>query len=300
MVSLLLYGRSHSRAKSPVGPALICFGVLFALTISIGRGNFGLWAASQSRYVTFDVLILVGCYLCLLERWPSKEENATTFENASSFVESRGHLIPENRKRPILASLRLLVILLIVTEVLGGVENGIAEGGISRNNGHLAALVAAHARDAPNTLIESALFPNSSAERAGIRRLAQGARRDRLSFFATSEASRLSRMILPKVRLYALKTSVGRPTSGALLRGKQVAFDASASGEYPIKSVDFEIRGSGGQLYKRLHAAQSLVGWLAIWSSTSVPNGRYTVESIAYDIAGKMSISQAVTITVKN
>ena len=299
--SLTLYGRRFSRGSSPIGPALICFGILFAVTISLGRGHIGLWAASQSRYVTFDVLILVGCYLCLLERWPLKDDNATKLAvRASRIVDQSGRTVGEDRRRRVLVSLRVLVILLVFTEVLCGVENGIAEGGASRNLYQLAALVAAHARDAPNTLIKSVLYPSSYVDDADIRNLALRARRDHLSFFATSEASRLTQMSLPKVRLYALTTSVVKPTSGAILRGGQVDLVAKVTAEFPIRSVDFEIRRSGEKKYELLHAAHFLYGWLTVWPSTNVPNGVYSVESIAYDASGKKSVSQPVSVTVKN
>ena len=77
VASLVVYGRRSRPARSPVGPALICFGVLFALSITYGRSHFGLSVASQSRYVTFDLLILVGCYLCLIERWPAPGDKGT-------------------------------------------------------------------------------------------------------------------------------------------------------------------------------------------------------------------------------
>ncbi len=66
---LLVYGiRRNTSGASPIGISLICFGLLFAGTITEGRAGFGLWAAGESRYATFDLLIPVGCYLALLER----------------------------------------------------------------------------------------------------------------------------------------------------------------------------------------------------------------------------------------
>jgi hypothetical protein len=57
--------RRDERRGSPVGLALICFGVLFAATTTQGRSFLGYGGASFSRYTTFDVLILVGIYLAL-------------------------------------------------------------------------------------------------------------------------------------------------------------------------------------------------------------------------------------------
>ena len=60
--------RRDERGASPVGIALICYGLLFAALITQGRSYFGYGGASFSRYTTFDLLILVGIYLALLGR----------------------------------------------------------------------------------------------------------------------------------------------------------------------------------------------------------------------------------------
>ena len=46
-----------------IGAALVVFGLLFALTVTLGRGSLGLQLAGQSRYVTFNLLTVVGIYL---------------------------------------------------------------------------------------------------------------------------------------------------------------------------------------------------------------------------------------------
>jgi hypothetical protein len=63
------------RGGSPVGIALICYGLLFAAMITQGRSFFGYYGASQSRYVTFDLLILIGIYLVLISRFGEAHEN---------------------------------------------------------------------------------------------------------------------------------------------------------------------------------------------------------------------------------
>jgi hypothetical protein len=55
--------RRDETGGSPIGVALVCFGLLFALSITYGRG----WQQiPASRYAAFDLLIPVGCYLALL------------------------------------------------------------------------------------------------------------------------------------------------------------------------------------------------------------------------------------------
>ena len=44
----------------------------------------------------------------------------------------------------------------------------------------------------------------------------------------------------------------------------------------------------------------TLYGWLAKWKTTSVANGTYSLQSIAYDAFGASSLSTGIMITVKN
>jgi hypothetical protein len=303
VVSLIVYGRSSQPSKSPVGPALICFGVLFAATVTLGRSHFGLSAASQSRYVTFNLLILAGCYLCLLQPSPPSQPDIAMM--TAGEVSAIGHVVDMSGRtaqgqvgQRVLKGLRLLAFLLIVWVVIGGAENGIHAGPGFRQSQQLAALVAVHAQDAPNTLVTSALFPNQYIGADNIRSLAEAAKDNGLSFFATSEGGRLARVKLPKTQdLVPLETSVAKPTTGTVLRGL-VYLLAKASGDYHIDSVEFEIKGSGGS--KVLHAGQFLYGYLGEWNSKDSPNGIYTVQSVARDATGHVSTSRAVRVTVKN
>jgi hypothetical protein len=56
---------------TPIGIALIIYGLLFGFFITDGRVLFGYWGVSQSRYTTYDVLVLVGIYLTALSHAPS-------------------------------------------------------------------------------------------------------------------------------------------------------------------------------------------------------------------------------------
>ena len=70
LFTVVLYGGRRDRN----GPALIgvwalaCVGLLFDAMITEGRVIFGLAAASQSRYTTFDLLVPIGIFLALLVR----------------------------------------------------------------------------------------------------------------------------------------------------------------------------------------------------------------------------------------
>jgi hypothetical protein len=66
-LALVVHVKTPAPMRSPIGPALICFGVLMALSIALGRSHLGIAGIVQSRYATFDLLILAGSYLCLLD-----------------------------------------------------------------------------------------------------------------------------------------------------------------------------------------------------------------------------------------
>ncbi len=69
LFTLVLYGRRRDRnGPAPIGVALVCVGLLFDAMITEGRVIFGLPAASQSRYTTFDLLVPIGIFLALLAR----------------------------------------------------------------------------------------------------------------------------------------------------------------------------------------------------------------------------------------
>ena len=71
VLTILICGiRRDERSGGVVGVALTCFGLLFAATVTQGRVIYGYDSAGQSRYTTFDLLVLVGVYLTLLGRSP--------------------------------------------------------------------------------------------------------------------------------------------------------------------------------------------------------------------------------------
>jgi hypothetical protein len=71
VVTVLLYGfRRDEDGPGPIGIALICYGLLFGLTVTQGRLIYGYVGAGASRYTTFDLLILVGIFFAVLGRAP--------------------------------------------------------------------------------------------------------------------------------------------------------------------------------------------------------------------------------------
>jgi hypothetical protein len=93
-------------------------------------------------------------------------------------------------------------------------------------------------------------------------------------------------------------TSVLIPSSGTTQSGRALVLDASASSN--VSTVSFEL--SGGALSDDEIATATLTnyGWLAQWDTTTVPNGTYTLQSVASYPNGVHATSTAITITVSN
>ena len=125
--------------------------------------------------------------------------------------------------------------------------------------------MAAHATDAPDSLLKSALYPNAYFVGANIRNLAEAAKNDHLSFFATSEGSRLARMSLPRTAYSPPKPKVTRPTNGAVLRGQEYLV-ATVFIDYPLTSVNFQIKILGGN---KSNCFMVIISYTAGWESWS-------------------------------
>jgi hypothetical protein len=93
-------------------------------------------------------------------------------------------------------------------------------------------------------------------------------------------------------------TSVVIPSSGATQSGTAALLDASASAN--VTSVKYEL--TGGTLTNQLiaTATPTYYGWLAQWNTTTVPNGTYTLQSVAAYSGGVTGTSPGVTVTVAN
>ena len=67
-----------------------------------------------------------------------------------------------------------------------------------------------------------------------------------------------------------------------------------------MTKVEFHL--TGGTLNDALiaTATPTYYGWLAGWNTTTVTNGTYTLQSVAYDASGNVGRSAGVTITVAN
>ena len=94
-------------------------------------------------------------------------------------------------------------------------------------------------------------------------------------------------------------TSVYLPASGATVQG-DTWLDAGASSQNAIASVQFEI--SGGSISDKVigTGVPTLYGYLLYFNTSSVPNGSYSIQSVATDEQGLSATSASVAVTISN
>jgi hypothetical protein len=117
------------------------------------------------------------------------------------------------------------------------------------------------------------------------------------SVYVGSNDGKLSAFGLEKV---PPTTSVVIPSNGATLSGTAAQLDASASDNVKVSRVEFHLTGGNYNDAFIGVASSTRYGWILHWNTTSVPNGAYTLNSVAYDPAGNAGRSANVTVTVRN
>ncbi len=86
-------------------------------------------------------------------------------------------------------------------------------------------------------------------------------------------------------------------SDGDTVSGSQY-LDAGASAG--VTSVKYELTGGSLNHTVIANASATNLGWLAAWNSTTVPNGSYTLQSIASYGGEVTGASAGITITVSN
>ena len=91
------------------------------------------------------------------------------------------------------------------------------------------------------------------------------------------------------------------PSDGAVLKGTSASLDATwRSNGSAITKVQFVLSGGSSSKVVIGTAAQTRVGFFLSWDTTTVPDGTYSLQSRATDVAGRTSDTPAVTIRVEN
>jgi peptidoglycan/LPS O-acetylase OafA/YrhL len=116
----------------------------------------------------------------------------------------------------------------------------------------------------------------------------------------------VARWLLPQVGIAALETPdnplpvmrVVLPANGDVLK-RNTFLVANASFNIGVVKIEFQVTSAQRDL--TLPITQDTHNLPAVrWDTTSVPNGTYTIRSIAYGADGDRSVSKAVTVKVEN
>jgi Bacterial Ig domain/PQQ-like domain len=94
-------------------------------------------------------------------------------------------------------------------------------------------------------------------------------------------------------------TSVLIPSNSDTLSGT-TTLDAKASDNVKVSRVDYHLTGGSYNDKFIGFGKHTYYGWVYDWNTTSVPNGPYTLNSVAFDPAGNSGRSANVSITVQN
>jgi hypothetical protein len=93
-------------------------------------------------------------------------------------------------------------------------------------------------------------------------------------------------------------TAVLIPSNGTIASGTAAVLDASASAN--VTTVTYELTGGGITNQVIATGTPTLYGWLTVWNTTSVPNGIYSLQTVASYAGGVSGTSTPVSITVAN
>jgi hypothetical protein len=101
-------------------------------------------------------------------------------------------------------------------------------------------------------------------------------------------------------RLFPPVTSVAQPKrSGTVVKGLYYLV-ARASDVLGVASVKFEISGGTPQHELVIKAATFPYGWLGGWDTKGLPNGVYTIHSVAENFEGQSTRSAPVVVHIDN
>lgn len=276
--SLFRYGfRPDESSSRPLGVALIWVGLLFAAGAAAARAEDGISNASFTLYVSFDLLILLGCFLAVIDQ-------STT---------DRGEMA---RKPWFQFGVQATVLALVLLQVLIGTANGLRYGNDYRDEQLTEAVVTARIHQAPDELVETQLGAGYETA-AFIRQMISDAKSDRLSLFSTNQLHAYENDPLP-TNTTAPIVSVEKPQPGDVISGGTFLV-AAASDPFGITSVQFFARDEDGRRFLIASAEQTRVGWLAGWKTNNQPDGTYSIQAVASTYGGLRTSSPWVSVQLR-
>jgi hypothetical protein len=88
--------------------------------------------------------------------------------------------------------------------------------------------------------------------------------------------------------------TISAPANNAVLSGTSAILSANASDNVGVAGVQFKLNGSN------LGNEDTAAPFGAIWDTTAVANGTYTISAVARDTAGNRTTAGSITVTVNN
>ena len=226
---VIAYGLRRNRSDgSPIGVALVIFGLLFTTLVTLGRSSYG--QALDSRYALFDNLIAVGCYLAIFEpptlRLRSHTRSLVYKDDRMARVfglpteHSPGRRWDENLRMAGKGLIALAIVLLAVI----GTSNGIKGAAAWHQKELLTVDVTVNMDTAPDSLVKSAVFfarpgrvlPQVTTPMSVVRFIRNEnavAQRHHLSLFNTGSVAEFRKLGLPR------ETTVVAIAKGSTLSG---------------------------------------------------------------------------------
>jgi hypothetical protein len=278
--------RRDTTSGAPIGVGLICFGLVYAVAFANARAFAGPYTATTSQYTTFTILIVVGCYLALLDT-PIRQGATATLAQ---------------RVAPVLG---LVLLVAVCSQVLLGGVNGIREARSLHQRQIDVAGAVADIGDVPNPILQNAVGGYGIRPEV-IRSDAEILKVHHLSFFDDQglvTAYEAEARVEEKLGLFRYTeppvTSVVRPTNGQHLQGTAI-FDAVVRAGVPTTAVEFRLSGNG--------AVDSIIGsarrtgfeWSLPWKTTSLPDGSYEVQSVVFGRHGQIATSSPIVVEITN
>lgn len=283
---------SHRGRDEPdhslVGFALTSYGVLFAATVTQGRAWFALWA--PSRYSTCGLLILAGCYLALLDRWPVRGARRRPSRLAAGSQRmGRFHA----HGRTVIGA--VLAVAVLLATVLG-TGHGIVSAASWSNAQQVAADITVNINRASDALVQYGVVKGDPVH---TRQSVETMKAHRLSLFDTGAVEHYGRQGL-RPELTAVHTAIIIPANGATLTGT-AGLDALASDISGVTKVDIRASAvNGGESVTLASGTPSSYGWIFHWDTSVMANGTYRLESVAFGPENREGKSTIITITIDN